>query len=320
MEHETAELAVAVTALRVETVERLQAMLAGRSNSSSAFPAAEIALDGWIDRTVPMHPAVEVEDRYRAVLRDNRARDAAAGRTLDGAHLSDLSVSHGGKGIAAADASTGEQKALLIGLVLAQAGLIAAMSGVAPVLLLDEVIAHLDPSRRVALYAELDMLGAQTWMTGADAAAFAELEYGSEMFEVSGRPSNKTRSVMRAAYYEQNGAAREVLQVGRYGDVESGSRRGARAVAGLRCQPVRREEPGRIDRKIAFSRVIPHSDGAGEIDGVGEGVLASSSVSASGSGTGNGAVRSEPPPNRSCCRRDRPCHCRPMSRWKPVPA
>ena len=184
VEHETAELAVAVTALRVETVERLQAMLAGRSDSSSAFPAAEIALDGWIDRTVPMHPAVEVEDRYRAVLRDNRARDAAAGRTLDGAHLSDLSVSHGGKGIAAADASTGEQKALLIGLVLAQAGLIAAMSGVAPVLLLDEVIAHLDPSRRVALYAELDMLGAQTWMTGADAAAFAELEYRSEMFEV----------------------------------------------------------------------------------------------------------------------------------------
>lgn len=191
IEHETAELAVAVTALRVETVGRLQAMLAGRRHSSSAFPAAEIALDGWMERTVPLHPAVEVEDRYRAVLRDNRARDAAAGRTLDGAHLSDLSVSHAGKGIFAADASTGEQKALLIGLVLAQAGLIAAMSGVAPVVLLDEVVAHLDPARRAALYAELDILGAQTWMTGADAAAFAELEYRSEMFEVSAGSATK---------------------------------------------------------------------------------------------------------------------------------
>jgi DNA replication and repair protein RecF len=191
IEHETAELAVAVTALRVETVGRLQAMLSGRRHSSSAFPAAEIALDGWMERTVPLHPAVEVEDRYRAVLRDNRARDAAAGRTLDGAHLSDLSVSHAGKGIFAADASTGEQKALLIGLVLAQAGLIAAMSGVAPVVLLDEVVAHLDPSRRAALYAELDILGAQTWVTGADAAAFAELEYRSEMFEVSAGSATK---------------------------------------------------------------------------------------------------------------------------------
>ena len=82
-------------------------------------------------------------------------RDAAAGRTLDGPHLTDLTVIHAGKGIAAADASTGEQKALLIGLVLAHAGLLAEMSGFAPVLLLDEVVAHLDPSRRAALYDEL---------------------------------------------------------------------------------------------------------------------------------------------------------------------
>ena len=75
--------------------------------------------------------------------------------------------------------------------MLAQAGLIAAMSGVAPVVLLDEVVAHLDPARRAALYAELDILGAQTWMTGADAAAFAELEYRSEMFEVSAGQATK---------------------------------------------------------------------------------------------------------------------------------
>ena len=164
---------------------RLQAALAARKDAASAFPAAEIALDGWMERLVPLAPAVEVEDRYRAVLRDNRARDAAAGRTLDGPHLADLAVRHAGKDIAAGAASTGEQKALLIGLVLAHAGLLAQMSGFAPVLLLDEVVAHLDPSRRAALYAELERLGAQAWMTGADAATFADVEATAEMFEVS---------------------------------------------------------------------------------------------------------------------------------------
>ncbi|TMJ41802.1 MAG: DNA replication/repair protein RecF [Alphaproteobacteria bacterium] len=184
IEHETAELAVAVTASRVETVGRLQATLAARKHPRSAFPAAEIALDGWMERLVPLSPAVEVEDRYRAMLRENRARDAAAHRTLDGPHLSDLAVTHADKQIAASDASTGEQKALLIGLVLAHAGLLADMSGSAPVLLLDEVVAHLDPARRTALYAELDALDAQAWMTGADAAVFAEIEAKAEVSEV----------------------------------------------------------------------------------------------------------------------------------------
>jgi DNA replication and repair protein RecF len=183
VEHETAELAVAVTALRVETVGRLQAALAARQ--ASAFPAAEVALDGWMEKLVPHHPALEVEDRYRAVLKDNRPRDAAAGRTLDGPHLTDLAVIYAPKGIAAADASTGEQKALLIGLVLAHAGLIADMSGFAPVLLLDEVVAHLDPVRRGALYAELAKLGTQAWLTGADAAAFADIDASADVFEVS---------------------------------------------------------------------------------------------------------------------------------------
>jgi DNA replication and repair protein RecF len=184
IEHETAELAVAVTALRVETVNRLQTSLAARNSPASAFPAAAIALEGWMERLVPLHPAVEVEDRYRAVLRDNRARDAAAGRTLDGPHLSDLAVTHAGKDIPAAEASTGEQKALLIGLVLAHAGLLADMLGFAPVLLLDEVVAHLDPSRRAALYGELEALGVQAWLTGADAALFADIAARSETFEI----------------------------------------------------------------------------------------------------------------------------------------
>jgi DNA replication and repair protein RecF len=184
VEHETAELAVAVAALRAETATRLQSTLAARSDPASPFPTAQIALDGWIEKLVRTHPAVDVEDHYRTVLRDNRARDAAAGRTLDGVHLTDLTVVHAAKGIAAADASTGEQKALLIGLILAHAGLLTEMSGFAPVLLLDEIIAHLDPGRRTALYAELEKLDAQVWMTGADPAAFAEIEHRAEFFQV----------------------------------------------------------------------------------------------------------------------------------------
>src|SRR3954469_18411015 len=185
VEHETAELAVAVAALRAETVVRLQAALTARSEPGSLFPTAEIALDGWIEKLTLLHPAVEVEDRYRAVLKENRARDAAAGRTLDGVHLTDLAVVYADKGIAAGDASTGEQKALLIGLILAHASLITQMSGFTPVLLLDEVVAHLDPARRSALYAEIEKLGAQVWMTGADPAAFAEIEARAEFFQVS---------------------------------------------------------------------------------------------------------------------------------------
>ena len=183
IEHETAELAVAVAALRAETVTRLAAALQARRGSP--FPSAEIALEGWMEKLLPQHPAREIEDRYRAVLRDNRTRDAAAGRTLDGPHLTDLVVAYAPKDIPAADASTGEQKALLIGLVLAHAGLIGEMTGFAPVLLLDEVVAHLDPGRRAALYAELDTLGAQVFMTGADPAAFAEIEARAEIFEVA---------------------------------------------------------------------------------------------------------------------------------------
>ncbi len=196
VEHETAELAVAVASLRAETVHRLEAVLAGRKGS--AFPAAEIALDGWMERLFPAHPAREIEERYRAVLRDNRARDAAAGRTLDGPHLTDLKVVYAPKGVAAADASTGEQKALLIGLVLAHARLIADMTGHAPILLLDEVGAHLDPGRRGALQGELRQLGIQVWMTGADPALFAEIEPDAAFVEVnSGRIELKTGTLPR---------------------------------------------------------------------------------------------------------------------------
>src|SRR6478735_2372760 len=184
IEHETAEVAVAVAAARAETVKRLSAALDAGRTEASEFPQAEIALQGWMEQLLPDHSAIEIEDRYRTLLKGNRARDAAAGRTLDGPHLSDLAVSHASKNIPAAEASTGEQKALLIRLVLAHAGLIKQMTGFAPLLLLDEVVAHLDPARRAALYDALSSLGAQVWMTGADPAAFGDIIGRAQVFVV----------------------------------------------------------------------------------------------------------------------------------------
>ncbi|ABD04716.1 DNA replication and repair protein RecF [Rhodopseudomonas palustris HaA2] len=187
IERETAELAVAVAAMRGQTAMRLAAMLDARG-AASAFPSAKIMLDGWMESALLTEPATAVEDRYRTILREGRPRDAAAGRTLDGPHLTDLEVVYAPKAMPARDASTGEQKALLIGLVLAHAQLVSEMTGITPLLLLDEVVAHLDPSRRAALFEELAKLGAQVWMTGADPAAFAEIGSGAEIFTVeSGR-------------------------------------------------------------------------------------------------------------------------------------
>ena len=182
IEHETAEVAVAVAAARAETVARLSSALEQARGDAPEFPFARIALEGWMEELLPTHSAVEVEDRYRALLKENRARDAAAGRTLEGPHRSDLAVTHIGKNMPASNCSTGEQKALLIRLVLAHARLIKDMTGFAPLLLLDEVVAHLDPGRRASLYDALSTLGAQVFMTGADPAAFGDIVARAQIF------------------------------------------------------------------------------------------------------------------------------------------
>jgi DNA replication and repair protein RecF len=195
VEHETAEVAVAVAAARVETVKRLSAALDAARDQAPEFPQAQIDLQGWMERLLADHSAIEIEDRYRALLKENRARDAAAGRTLVGPHLSDLAVRHRAKNLPAADASTGEQKALLIRLVLAHAGLIKEMTGFAPLLLLDEVVAHLDPVRRAALYDALSSLGAQVWMTGADPVSFGDVVDRANVFDVRGGTVQKINAV-----------------------------------------------------------------------------------------------------------------------------
>jgi DNA replication and repair protein RecF len=185
VEHETAELAVSVAAARIETVGRLAGLIAETRDDTAVFPHAEIALGGWMEADIAAARAADVEDAYRARLRALRGRDRAAGRTTEGPHASDLTVVHGPRGMPAERCSTGEQKALLLGLVLAHARLVARLSGATPLVLLDEVAAHLDPERRAALYRVLADLGAQAWMTGADPALFDSLPEDTAVFAIS---------------------------------------------------------------------------------------------------------------------------------------
>ncbi len=173
IEREIAELGVAVALARRETVERLDQLIAQSRDDAQPFPWASVRLEGDLDDLVAVWPAIEAEDRFRQALRQGRPRDRAAGRTLSGPQTSDLVVRHGPKDVPAGTASTGEQKALLIGLVLAHAQLVAQVSGFRPILLLDEVAAHLDPRRRLGLFEALDALSGQVWMTGTDPEAFA---------------------------------------------------------------------------------------------------------------------------------------------------
>jgi DNA replication and repair protein RecF len=173
-----AETGVAVAAARLEAVAAMGGIVDKRRtrNPNSAFPWSLFRLEGRIEDDLQRLSAVEAEDAYARTLSDMRERDRAAVRTLDGPHRSDLFVEHGPKALAARHCSTGEQKALLLGLVLAHAELLTErQEGASPILLLDEITAHLDADRRAALFAEILRLAAQAWMTGTDEEAFAGL-------------------------------------------------------------------------------------------------------------------------------------------------
>ncbi len=183
IEAQMAEYAVSIAAARLETVELLGAAIAGRT--TSAFPSARLELQGTVEHDLAAMAAVDGEDIFRARLRANRPGDAAAGRTLDGPHRTDLLVFHGGHDIPARKCSTGEQKMVLVALILAHAGLVRELtSGVAPILLLDEIGAHLDAPHRDALYGEIRDLGAQAWFTGTDPDLFASLSSDAQHFNV----------------------------------------------------------------------------------------------------------------------------------------
>jgi DNA replication and repair protein RecF len=186
IEAQLAETGVAIAFARRELVALLQSIIAKTTaQSDDLFPNADITLDGTLEDLIREGAAADLEDSYRALLCRNRPRDRAAGRTLEGPHRSNLLVRHGPKNMEAALCSTGEQKALLLGLILAHAQLVGDISGMAPILLLDEVAAHLDESRRAGLFDAIDRLGCQAWMTGTDAPMFAALGERAQFFTVA---------------------------------------------------------------------------------------------------------------------------------------
>jgi len=184
LEEQMAEYGIAICLSRAATVDRLNEALAER-RVAGAFPAAHLTLEGDAERLWAEDP-VNAGERFRQALERGRIRDAESGRTGFGPHVSDLLVRHTVKRMDARDCSTGEQKALLISIVLAYARQLSHINeGFAPILLLDEIVAHLDGSRRAALFEEVVALGAQAWMTGTELSMFAPLSGGADIFEIA---------------------------------------------------------------------------------------------------------------------------------------
>lgn len=183
LEDAMARHGIAIAASRRALVGRLNARL--EAGAAGAFPRAVLTLQDPAAELLETMPALAAEDALRAGWAASRPRDSAAGATLSGPHRADLLFAHGEKAIPAGLCSTGEQKALLVSTVLAHAGLIAEARGFAPLLLLDEVAAHLDAQRRVALFEALCTLPAQSFLTGTDPEVFAPLSQAAEHWTVS---------------------------------------------------------------------------------------------------------------------------------------
>ncbi len=173
LEIQMAESGVAVAAARALFVERLQSVCLTRS--SQEFPVATLGLAGFLENEIHAKSALQIEDEFRARLRHSREEDSVYGGAAQGPHKTDFLVTYTAKNMPASQCSTGEQKALLIGIVLSHADLIRMERGAPPILLLDEVAAHLDPHRRAVLYDLLSGIGGQVWMTGTDKILFEAL-------------------------------------------------------------------------------------------------------------------------------------------------
>lgn len=184
LEEQLAAEAVSIAAARLSLLERMQAYLARLDADASAFPQPRLSVQGWTEEALHAKPALGVEDELRARFKQARAEDARTGRSREGAHRSDFRVIYAAKNMAADQCSTGEQKGLLVSIVLAHALLMQGEKNFVPVLLLDEVAAHLDALRREQLFARLQALGGQVWLTGTEAAAFDSLRGQGRFFTV----------------------------------------------------------------------------------------------------------------------------------------
>lgn len=182
LEAQMAETGVSIAAARLDFVQRLQS--ACNRENHEHFPLANLRAGGTIEELLSNAPALEVEEMFKYQLKESRKQDSYTGGAATGPHKSDLYVRMAEKDMAADQCSTGEQKALLIGIVLSHARLIAAERGAPPILLLDEVAAHLDDGRRAALYELLGDLGGQVWLTGTDENLFTAIQDKAQFYHI----------------------------------------------------------------------------------------------------------------------------------------
>ncbi len=182
IEAQMAENAVAIAAARSHAINIISPYFS--DTAPGDFPWGSVTALGEIELESAYLPAVKVEENYRRILHETRGLDRQVGRCLRGPHRSDFEVIHGPKDMLAEACSTGEQKALLLGLVLAQTAAAAAVLGTAPILLLDEATAHLDQTRRTGLFERLRHLGGQVWMTGTDRVLFDGIAPGAVVYRV----------------------------------------------------------------------------------------------------------------------------------------
>ena len=180
LETQIAETGVAISAARLHFIEKLSDFC--QAEKHTTFPTAQLEAKGTLEDMLAISPALEVEDIFKRQLLDSRGVDMLTGGAAIGPHKSDLHAVYTEKNMHAALCSTGEQKALLVGIILAHARMIKNMRGAPPVLLLDEVTAHLDSKRQGSLYEILEDMDAQVWITGTDKEIFSDIKKNAQTF------------------------------------------------------------------------------------------------------------------------------------------
>lgn len=199
LEAQMAETGIAIAAARLDFSARLQRVCDQTDKAEEAyFPRVRLRVTGTIEELLQSSPAVEVEKMFAYQLEQSRTRDALVGGAATGPHKSDLNVKYASKNMPADQCSTGEQKALLISLVLAHGRLMMAERGMPPILLLDEIAAHLDEDRRDALFERLQNLGGQVWMSGTDPVLFNSIKNSAQFFDIENAQIKSQKSIKAA--------------------------------------------------------------------------------------------------------------------------
>lgn len=184
LEATLAETGLAIAIARHDFAQKLEKACIKLEQDVPYFPTSRLHVTGFIEDRLERTPSLELEGKFREALKHSRVQDAAAGGAKEGPHRSDWEVVHAPKNMPASQCSTGEQKILLTGIILAHARLIALEREAPPILLLDEIAAHLDAARRVALFDVLDSLGGQVWMTGTDEGLFEAIQEKAVFYRV----------------------------------------------------------------------------------------------------------------------------------------